>query len=135
MYRKILLAVDRSEHSKRAAKHAINVASLVSGAKVEIISVIDLSKVKTEILHGELKQKRQQALEGIKSTFEKENVSYELNIERGDPGPTIVSFANKHNFDLVIIGSRGLNSLREMVLGSVSHKVAKRVRCPVMIIK
>lgn len=78
MYKKILLAVDGSEHSKRAAKHAINVASLVPGAKVEIISVIDLSKVKTEVLHGELKQKRQQALEEIKSTFEKENVSHKL---------------------------------------------------------
>jgi nucleotide-binding universal stress UspA family protein len=135
MYKKILLAVDGSEHSKRAAKHAINLASLVPGAKVEIISVIDLSKVKTEILHGELKQKRQQALEEIKSTFEKENVGYELKIERGDPGPTIVSYANKQDFDLAIIGSRGLNSLQEMVLGSVSHKVAKRVYCPVMIIK
>ncbi|MGG1369100.1 universal stress protein [Priestia megaterium] len=135
MYRKILLAVDGSEHSKRAAKHAINVASLVQGAKVEVISVIDLSKVKTEVLHGELKQKRHQALEEIKSTFEKENVSYELKIERGDPGPTIVWYANKHDFDLVIIGSRGLNSLQEMVLGSVSHKIAKRVHCPVMIIK
>jgi len=135
MYRKILLAVDGSEHSKRAAKHALNVASLVQGAKVEVISVIDLSKVKTEVLHGELKQKRQQALEEIKSMFEKENVSYELKIERGDPGPTIVSYANKNEFDLVVIGSRGLNSLQEMVLGSVSHKVAKRVHCPVMIIK
>ncbi|MED3971711.1 universal stress protein [Priestia megaterium] len=135
MYQKILLAVDGSEHSKRAAKHAINVASFVPGAKVDIISVIDLSKVKTEVLHGELKQKRQQALEEIKSTFEKENVTYEFKIERGDPGSTIVSYANKHDFDLVIIGSRGLNSLQEMVLGSVSHKVAKRVHCPVMIIK
>ncbi|MGB8270820.1 MAG: universal stress protein, partial [Priestia megaterium] len=41
----------------------------------------------------------------------------------------------KNNFNLVVIGSRGLNSLQEMVLGSVSHKVAKRVHCPVMIIK
>ncbi|MBU8691094.1 universal stress protein [Priestia megaterium] len=135
MYQKILLAVDGSEHSKRAAKHAIKIASLVPGAKVEIISAIDLSKVKTEVLHGELKQKRQQALEEIKSMFEKENVSHELKIERGDPGPTIVSYANKHKFDLVVIGSRGLSSLQEMVLGSVSHKVAKRVHCPVMIIK
>ncbi|MDQ0808164.1 universal stress protein [Priestia megaterium] len=135
MYKKILLAVDGSEHSKRAAKHAIKVASLVPGAKVEIISVIDLSKVKTEVLHGELKQKRQQALEEMKNCFEKEQITHELKIERGEPGPTIVSYANKNGFDLVIIGSRGLNSLQEMVLGSVSHKVAKRVHCPVMIIK
>ncbi|CAK8583451.1 universal stress protein (plasmid) [Priestia megaterium] len=135
MYKKILLAVDGSEHSKRAAKHAIKLASLIPQAKVEIISVIDLSKVKTEVLHGELKQKRQQALEEIKSYFEKEQVTHEIKLERGEPGPTIVSYANKNEFDLVVIGSRGLNSLQEMVLGSVSHKVAKRVHCPVMIIK
>lgn len=50
----------------------------------------------------------------------------------GEPGPSIVYYANKEQFDLVIIGSRGLNSLQEMVLGSVSHKVVKRVKCPVL---
>lgn len=99
------------------------------------ISVIDLSKAKTEILHGELKQKRQQALEEIKSCFEKKQIAHQLKIERGDPGPAIVAYANKNNFGLLVIGSRGLNSLQEMVLGSVSHKVAKRAHCPVMIIK
>lgn len=135
MYQKILLAVDGSEHSKRAVEHAIQVASFIPQSQVEIISVIDLLKAKTEILHGELKQKRQQALEEIKSCFEKKQIAYQLKIERGDPGPTIVDYANKNNFNLVVIGSRGLNSLQEMVLGSVSHKVAKRVHCPVMIIK
>ncbi|WP_370876089.1 universal stress protein [Evansella vedderi] len=41
----------------------------------------------------------------------------------------------ENEFDLVVIGSRWLNKLREMVLGRVSHKVAKRVACPVMIVK
>lgn len=47
----------------------------------------------------------------------------------------IVSFANRGNFDIVIIGSRGLNSFQEMVIGSVSHKVAKRANAPVLIVK
>jgi nucleotide-binding universal stress UspA family protein len=42
----------------------------------------------------------------------------------------VVDYANSHNFDLVAAGSRGLNSLQEMVLGSVSHKIAKRVKAP-----
>ena len=53
----------------------------------------------------------------------------------GEPGPTIVEYANKQSCDMVVIGSRGLNKLQEMVLGSVSHKVAKRVNCPVLISK
>ncbi|MGF9857823.1 universal stress protein [Priestia endophytica] len=135
MYQHILLAVDGSEHSKRAASHAIQLAKLIADANVEIISVLNLSKVKAEVLHSELKQKRQQGLAEIENVFKQEGVTYTLTIERGEPGPTIVSYANKHAVDIVIIGSRGLNSLQEMVLGSVSHKVAKRVHCPVMIIK
>ncbi|MFP3845821.1 universal stress protein [Priestia filamentosa] len=135
MYKHILLAVDGSEHSKRAATHAIQLAKLVADAKVEIISILDLSKVKAEVLHSELKQKRQQGLAEIENVFKQEGVTYTLTMERGEPGLTIVLYANKHAVDIVIIGSRGLNSLQEMVLGSVSHKVAKRVHCPVMIIK
>ena len=45
------------------------------------------------------------------------------------------SICKYRDIDLVIAGSRGLNTLQEMVLGSVSHKIAKRVKCPVMIIK
>jgi hypothetical protein len=49
----------------------------------------------------------------------------------GDPGPKIVDYANENQFDPVVIGSRGLNPLQEFVLGSVSHKVAKRADCSV----
>lgn len=43
--------------------------------------------------------------------------------------------ANDQQFDLLVIGSRGLNTLQEMVLGSVSHKVVKRADCPVLVVK
>jgi isocitrate dehydrogenase len=46
---------------------------------------------------------------------------------------SILNMSN--DFDLVVIGSRGLNTLQEMVLGSVSYKVAKRVKCPVLLVK
>ncbi|KLV28884.1 universal stress protein [Priestia megaterium] len=135
MYRKILLALDGSEHSKRAAKHAMELALLVKDSTIQIINVIGYSQTKTEVLHDELKLKRHETLEEIEETFQKANISYSMEFERGEPGPTIVEYANKERFDLLIIGSRGLNSLQEMVLGSVSHKVAKRVQCPVLIIK
>lgn len=47
----------------------------------------------------------------------------------------IVKYANDQKVDIVVIGSRGLNALQEMVLGSVSHKVMKRAHCPALIVK
>ncbi|MTT31141.1 universal stress protein [Terrilactibacillus sp. BCM23-1] len=135
MYEKILLAVDGSENAKRAAKHAIQMASLYPNASVKIIHVIDISKVKSEVLNPDLKAEREKKLKEVESAFKKAQVPYEIKIEHGEAGPTIVNYANNGQFDLVIVGSRGLNSLQEMVLGSVSHKVAKRVKCPVLIIK
>lgn len=63
------------------------------------------------------------------------NVTYKTTILRGEPGPEIVKYANEQGVDIVVIGSRGLNALQEMVLGSVSHKVMKRVNCPALIVK
>jgi nucleotide-binding universal stress UspA family protein len=78
---------------------------------------------------------RRQKLLPIEQLFEQQNISFKVEMVHGTPGPEIVKYANTQHVDLVIIGSRGLNSLQEMVLGSVSHKVMKRVNCPAMIVK
>ena len=67
--------------------------------------------------------------------FHQAGVRVKSVIVQGAPGPAIVSHANEHPYDLVIIGSRGLNLVQEFVLGSVSHKVAKHVKAPVLVIK
>lgn len=139
MYAHILLAVDGSEHSVRATNEAIKMARLNEESKIEVIFVADFSKVKDDILHAEGKEAlevaRRKKLSAVEDKLEEANVSYYVTILKGDPGPVIVDHANKQNVDLTIIGSRGLNSLQEMVLGSVSHKIAKRVQSPVMIVK
>lgn len=139
MFKRILLAVDGSKHSERATNEAVKIASIAGKCVVEIVLVADHSEAKTEILHAQGKEalylKRRQKILGIEEQLTKKQVNYEVSILHGDPGPIIVEHANKGNFDMVIIGSRGLNSLQEMVLGSVSHKVAKRVNSPVLIVK
>ncbi|MDA1477010.1 universal stress protein [Bacillus changyiensis] len=139
MYQNILLAADGSLHAERAADQAIRLASLVDQSVVEIIYVLDFDKAKNEVLHSEshtkLEMERRKRLSAIESKLKQSSVSYQITMKHGEPGPTIVSYANDHDFDIVIIGSRGLNTLQEMVLGSVSHKVAKRANCPVLIVK
>lgn len=139
MYKKILLAVDGSEHSLRATKEAVKITSLCNDCTVEVVYVVDYSKSKDEVLHSqgkeELELSRRKKLLPIEEQLKSSNLSYQLKLLHGEPGPAIVDYANKEKYDLVIIGSRGLNSLQEMVLGSVSHKVVKRVKCPVLIVK
>ncbi|CDQ21154.1 Nucleotide-binding universal stress protein, UspA family [Halobacillus karajensis] len=139
MYKKILLAADGSDHSIRTAVRAAELAKLQGDGKVTIIYVIDGDQSKSDVLsegdQGMIEQRRQQRLKPIEDILQEKNAPYQITIEHGEPGPTIVKYANENAFDLVVIGSRGLNTLQEMVLGSVSHKVAKRAKCPVMIVK
>lgn len=139
MYQHILLAADGSKNSIRAASEAAKLASLVEGSTVEVLFVVDPSKVKEEVLHSqnheEIEYKRNQKLMPVTGELTSKNVNHHVTIIMGDPGPTIVEYSKKKNVDLIIIGSRGLNSLQEFVLGSVSHKVVKRAQCRVTVVK
>ena len=139
MYTKILLAVDGSEHSIRATEEAIKVASLSSDAKVTMVMVADYSNAKSDVLHSgssvELSMQRRKKILPNEELLRKNGIKYNVEILHGVPGPAIVEFANENHYELLVIGSRGLNGLQEMVLGSVSHKVVKRANCPVLIVK
>ncbi len=138
MYKKILLATDGSEHSKRAASHAIKVASIDNG-KIDIVYVVDGKTSKSDVLHGldkyEVKKERMDKLKPTMELIEEAEISFETHFLHGEPGPTIVEFANKNDYDFVVVGSRGHNKLQTMIIGSVSHKVVKRVNCPVLMVK
>jgi nucleotide-binding universal stress UspA family protein len=140
MYKQIILACDGSEHALRAAEHATHIANFNEETNVEVVYVVDNRTAKSDIIQGQtdletISASRKDKLKEIEGLLKKENISYTITILHGDPGDTIVQYVNTGDIDLVIAGSRGLNTLQEMVLGSVSHKIAKRVKCPVMIVK
>jgi nucleotide-binding universal stress UspA family protein len=139
MYKNILLASDGSENAVRAAKEAVKVASNNKESIINVVYVIDLGQSKSDILHSNSKEEiefeRRKKNSKVIQFLNEANVNYKTTILRGEPGPELVKFANEQNVDIVVIGSRGLNALQEMVLGSVSHKVMKRVNCPALIVK
>ncbi|WP_227936739.1 universal stress protein [Alkalihalobacillus deserti] len=137
MFKKILLATDGSEHAVRAAEKAIEVAKCNQESTVHIVYVADDSK--TDVLNNwnttGAADKRKAKVKPSEDKIKAAGINYEVEFLRGEPGPTIVKHANENKFDVVVLGSRGRNRLQELVLGSVSHKVAKRAKCAVLIIK
>lgn len=130
MYGKILLAVDGSDHSLRAAKEAITIAGNNAESQITIVYVADHNDAKNDVLHSgssaELDLQRRKKLQPVEEAIAAGNVKHRVKILHGTPGPAIVEYANSESFDILVIGSRGLNSLQEMVLGSVSHKVDRK---------
>ncbi|PIJ98177.1 universal stress protein [Lysinibacillus sphaericus] len=139
MYNHILLAADGSENALRAAKEAVKIALNNKESLIDIVYVADFEKSKSDVLHAgsseALHFERRKKVQNIEKLLTEANVNHKVTILHGIPGPEIVKYANNSKVDLVVIGSRGLNGLQEMVLGSVSHKVMKRVNCPALIVK
>lgn len=139
MYKHILLAADGSENAVRAAKEAIKLAACHEHSIIEVVYVVDFDKSKSDVLHSSsseaLNLERRKKISKVEQLLKESSLSYKVTFLHGMPGPEIVKYANDQKADLVVIGSRGLNGLQEMVLGSVSHKVMKRVNCPALIVK
>lgn len=136
---KIAVAVDGSEYAIRAAHFAIDLAKHMSDAELEIIFVADFDKVKDEHLLTKsadiIELKRERKVNPIVRLAKEENISVRAVILKGKPNLEIIQYVNNNDIDHLVIGSRGRNTLQEMMLGSVSHKVVKRANCPVTVVK
>ncbi|PIC73423.1 universal stress protein [Sporosarcina sp. P17b] len=136
---KIAVAIDGSENAMRAAKHAIMLAEYLPKVTLEIIYVQDYNKAKDERLLSQspesLSLKREQKLHPILAMAKEAAVDAKVIILKGNPSQEIIQYVNEKKIDKLVIGSRGLNTIQEMVLGSVSHKVMKHVDCPVTVVK
>ncbi len=55
--------------------------------------------------------------------------------EIGDPAEEIIKAAKGLKVDLIVLGTRGLGTMRELLMGSVSHKVTHLSECPCMTVK
>ncbi|MDS9471371.1 universal stress protein [Sporosarcina pasteurii] len=136
---KVAVAVDGSDNAMRAAKHAIMLATYLPDTSLEVIMVIDLDKVKDEYLLTQsaesLRLKRERKVHPIIELASKQQIDVETTILKGKPSQEIIQYVNKNAIDQLVVGSRGLNSFQEMIVGSVSHRVMKYVKCPVTIVK
>ena len=56
-------------------------------------------------------------------------------VSYGDDEKRIVEIAEKQNFDLIVIGSRGMGAAKEIFLGSTSNYVLHKSKKPVLIVK
>lgn len=52
----------------------------------------------------------------------------------GDPASEIIRYAHGLDSPMIVIGSRGLGAMKEMLLGSVSHRVVHKAKCPVTVV-
>lgn len=140
MFKRLLIAVDGSEHSARAVEKAIeSIAPELSEVYVEVVYATTSAQTKSSRLsEHELyirKQNEEEILQPAVERLSKEGIRTEKVVLHGDPAAAISEYANEYEFDCVVVGSRGLNPLQKMVIGSVSRKIVEQIRHPVLVVK
>ena len=155
MFEKILVPLDGSEHSAKALEKAIQIAkkfearitlihvysvyvqpillpepTTVGISTVPLLTAAEVSKV-AETARSAGNRILADGEEKAKS----EDVQVEKMLVEGHAVQEIVRVAKEGDFDLVVMGARGLSRIKEILLGSVSDGVMHHVTCPIMLVK
>lgn len=139
MFSKILVAVDGSESAKKAFEKSVFLAQKCNSKLDAIHVVLDSTyggdSATTFELIEELKENGMKLLERCKCQAMENNVLIGTLLDLGDYSQVIIDTANKNNYDLIVMGSRGMSVFKELLVGSVSFKVMHHAKCPVMVVR
>ena len=76
-----------------------------------------------------------QEIKVIEDDLKKSGIKVKTMIQRGVPLLEILKAEEVEDISVIVIGSHGKSNLEEMFLGSVSEKVSRKCKSPVLIIK
>ena len=139
--KKILVPVDGSAHAEKAVAQAVLFAQLCQ-ATLTLLHVVDLNRKISAFeqvstggyIPAEFKEDGYKLILAAQEKIP-ENIQTENIVEIGVPAEIITEISNKDDFDLIIMGSRGLGTLERVFMGSVSQYVLAHATCPVMVIR
>lgn len=135
-----LLAYDGSDHALKAVNELLKLAKAFPEARITVLFVVDYDQSTEDALNLSIDFQKQE--EERRETIRRElyvlnnaDLSYTVDILHGVPADEILRYAKEHAADLIIMGSRGMNSIKKLFVGSVSQKIIDHSECPVYVVK
>jgi nucleotide-binding universal stress UspA family protein len=155
--KKILCATDLSANARYSFVYAASLAHRY-GAGITIIHVLEpeipdgyanyLSSYLTDEKWEDIKKRQEEeAISAIKTRLAqfseevaREHVSCLFNIDeiiaiRGNPVEKILLYTKSGDFDMVVMGSRGLGAFVDAMIGSTARRVLRRCEIPVLVVR
>jgi nucleotide-binding universal stress UspA family protein len=153
---KILVAIDGSEHSMKAVELALEMSEKELTNKTEdddrgltALTVLDVSKPRRFLssfiaapTYGlrELDEERyaaKQWMDAVRKKAEDKKIPFRSEIIEGlvSAEATIVDYAESHEIDLIVVGTRGRTGFSKVLLGSVASRVVEYAPCSVIVVK
>lgn len=138
-YSKILIAVDSSEYSMKAAKKGLELAHQLQ-AKIALLFVVDKSKAVGNIDAGitpdeaiiGLKKEAEQTLDELSKLAHVKDIQKFM--PEGYPLEDILKTAETWGADALVIGTHGRTGLLHLLMGSVAEHIVRHAKIPVIVV-
>jgi nucleotide-binding universal stress UspA family protein len=155
VFHKILVPLDGSEHSDRALAAALQIAknfnseiTLLHIYSVTVTSVVIpepttlnptgvpiATSAEVSKMVDAARDAGKRILADGEQKVRAESVPVETSLIEGNSPQEIVKTAKEGQFDLIVIGARGIHRLRDLLMGSVTEGVVKHASCSVLVVK
>jgi nucleotide-binding universal stress UspA family protein len=150
-FKKIIVAVDGSENSKRAAVTAVEIAEKYR-AELDVLHVVprldydftQLSITRRAVpptafgqVYDEARKEAEKYVDDIVSGAQAKGVLSKGEVLEDKPSivEAIIEYAKNKKADLIVTGTRGQGGFKKLLVGSVSSGVLAHAECPVLIVK
>ena len=144
MFEKILYPTDFSDVAKKALAYVKRLKD--SGAReVVVLHVLDergLDAVRRffgehqfEAMQKSKKDEAESLLKSVAQELKEAGLKIKLRVETGIPVREILKVEAEEGISAIVMGSHGLSNIKEMLIGSVSEKVVRKSKKPVLMIK
>lgn len=145
--KKILVAIDGTPQSDKAAEEAIRMAvGNRSHFKSRVYAMLILPNAPTSTYTDfvptaplteseKWDELRRRIFYVVEKCALENDVPLEMIVEYGEPGEKLIEFAKREQVDVIVIGSSGKGFIQRRIKGSVSHRVASSAHCSVYIVR
>lgn len=140
---RMLVPVDGSENAERALQFALRLAKENSSIELHLVTVHPEPVIYGEIqvyvsrerMEGLQKKHSEDIMKPAEAAAKAAGVTYTSDILIGDIAPMIVKKADELNCEGIVMGTRGMGAIGNLVMGSVATKVVHLAKCPVTLVK
>ena len=136
----ILVAYDGSGPAQQAVEYAVRNGSTEEIVLLHVVEVpTGLIDAGIDFVQEQLKEERGETTgavsDELKAFLEAEDVEFRFETVFGKPSREIVSFAEEHDIETIVVGSHGRESVSRVLLGSVAENVVRRSPTTVTVVR
>ena len=143
--KKILVPIDGSEYSLKAAKYAIKIAK-DENAQLLCIDIItpripygySSSIPTTDKSQTEIKDKVQNLFDIVRQIAKNEglpDMKTDVFVDVKSVSESILNYSANEDIGLIVIGTKGRTGLKRFLIGSVANAVIQHAHCPVLLVR